>query len=127
VLRSGGLREEDVVCVPGFYKTSLTPALARRLADDPPGGVTIDCDLYSSTATVLEWLRPLLRHGTFFYFDDIWAFLGHPEYGEMRAIAEFNAKGAGLLVEHYFSQGSRRIWIYTNPAQADSPAPFAYG
>ena len=84
--------------------------------------ITIDCDLYSSTATVLEWLRPLLRHGTLFYFDDIWAFLGHPEYGEMRAIAEFNAKAAGLLVEHHFSQGSRRVWIYTNPAQADLAA-----
>jgi len=126
VLRSGGLREEDVVCVPGFYESSLTPALARRLADDPPGIITIDCDLYASTATVLEWLRPLLRHGTLFYFDDIWAFLGHPEYGEMRAIAEFNAKGAGLLVEHHFSQGSKRIWIYTNPAQVDL-APFAHG
>lgn len=120
ILRSSGVRDDEVVCVPGFYESSLTPELARRLADDPPSIVTIDCDLYSSAATVLEWIRPLLRHGTLFYFDDIWAFCGHPEYGEMRAIAEFNAKGAGLLVEHHFSKGSKRVWIYTNPVQGSA-------
>lgn len=33
--------------------------------------VNIDCDLYSSTRCVLDWLRPHLRPGTLVYFDDL--------------------------------------------------------
>ncbi len=33
--------------------------------------VNLDCDLYSSTRRVLEWLTPHLRPGTLVYFDDL--------------------------------------------------------
>jgi hypothetical protein len=33
--------------------------------------VNIDCDLYSSTMCVLDWLGPRLRPGTLVYFDDL--------------------------------------------------------
>lgn len=33
--------------------------------------VNIDCDLYSSTRCVLEWLTPHLEPGTLVYFDDL--------------------------------------------------------
>lgn len=33
--------------------------------------VNIDCDLYSSTRCVLEWLTPYLEPGTLVYFDDL--------------------------------------------------------
>jgi hypothetical protein len=119
-LRSKGVDVRRVVCVPGFYEQSLTPALAASLAQEPPSIITIDCDYYSSAITVLEWLRPLLRHGTLFYFDDIWSFCGHPEFGELRAIQEFNRKSQGLLVEHHLGLGTRRVWVYTNPPEASA-------
>lgn len=117
ILRSKGVEVEDIVCVPGFYEESLTPELAESLSSEKPSIITIDCDLYTSALVVLEWLRPLLRHGTLFYFDDIWSFCGHPDFGELRAISEFNRKNGGLLVEHHFSLGTKRVWIYTNPYQ----------
>lgn len=54
----------------------------------------LDCDLYSSTRTVLENLRPLLRKGTVLVFDD---YLGYPEWREHehRAFHEF-AEGQGI-------------------------------
>lgn len=33
--------------------------------------VNVDCDLYSSTRCVLDWLSPRLRPGTLVYFDDL--------------------------------------------------------
>lgn len=33
--------------------------------------INLDCDLYSSTRTVLEWLDGRLRSGTLVYFDDL--------------------------------------------------------
>lgn len=53
---------------------------------------------YSSTKIVLEWLRPLLYSGVLFYFEDIWSFYVHPDYGELCAIREFNEAGEGRLV-----------------------------
>jgi hypothetical protein len=117
----GGMRPEELVCIPGFFEQTLTAELAQSLMREQPGIITIDCDLYSSTHTVLEWLRPLLRHGTLFYFDDIWSFCGHPDFGELRAIREFNERNEGLLVEHHFSLGSKRIWVYANPASVLEP------
>lgn len=121
IVRSHGVDLDDVVCVPGYFEDSLTPQLAESLVREKPSLITIDCDLYSSTVTVLEWLRPLLRHGTLLYFDDIWSFCGHPEFGELRAIMEFNTRGEGLLVEHHFSLGTKRVWVYTNPAMSATP------
>ncbi|MGB6442627.1 MAG: hypothetical protein WBF81_04950, partial [Thermoplasmata archaeon] len=45
-----------------------------------------------------QWIEPLLTSGAVFYFDDIWAFHGHPDRGELGAIAEFNRKGNGWLI-----------------------------
>jgi hypothetical protein len=81
----------------GFFQDSLTPSLREELANSPPAIVTIDVDYYSSAKAVLEWLRPILPSGSLFYFDDIWSFHGNPEYGELAAINEFNAKNDGFL------------------------------
>jgi len=99
--------------VPGFYETSLTKALRAELEDQKPSIVMMDCDFYTSTTTALEWLRPLLRDGTMFIFDDIWAYMGHPDFGELRAIREFNARKEGLLVPHYFGGATQQVYIYT--------------
>jgi hypothetical protein len=46
--------------------------------------INIDADLYSSTITVLNHLRPWIKQGTFIYFDD----LSRPEH-EAKAFDEF--------------------------------------
>ncbi|HSV69904.1 MAG TPA: TylF/MycF/NovP-related O-methyltransferase [Methylibium sp.] len=112
-MRRGGVPAEAYQLVAGFYETSLTDALRQDLARHPPGLVLMDCDFYSSTRTVLEWLRPMLRDGCFFLFDDIWAYMGHPDHGELRAIREFNAEGPGLLVPHPLGGASGQVYVYT--------------
>lgn len=106
--------------IEGFYDQSLTGALRASLADHKPGLVMMDCDFYSSTRTVLEWIRPLLRDGTFFMFDDIWAFTGHPDFGELRAIREFNAGEPGVLVPHYFGGATQQVYVFTTGYQGEA-------
>jgi len=83
----------QVELIPGFYEKSLTPALRERLSKTPPSIVTLDCDYYSSTFTVLEWLEPFLPSGAVLYFDDIFSFHLSPNHGQLKAIHDINARG----------------------------------
>jgi O-methyltransferase len=88
-------------CVKGFYDRSLTPELQAELKASPPAFVTIDVDYYSSTRDVLAFLKPILASGCVVFFDDLWAFDGHPDYGQLKALNEFNAANRdGRLVPH---------------------------
>ena len=80
----------------------MSPFIGPTLRTETSDSVRLvmtDCDM-AATKTILDWIRPLLRDGTFFVFDDIWSFMGHPDFGERRAIREFNATRPGLLVPH---------------------------
>ncbi len=85
--------------IKGYYSDTLTPDLRKKVKK--PTIITIDVDYYSSTKTVLEWLRPILQDGVLFYFDDIWSFHGDPNRGELAAINEFNRLNDGSLVPYH--------------------------
>lgn len=51
--------------------------------------VHIDCDYYSSTKEVLNYIEPYLQEGTVILFDDYYCFKGNEQYGEQRAFNEF--------------------------------------
>lgn len=53
--------------------------------------VHVDCDLYSSTCTVLEGLRSLLQAGTVLLFDEYLGFEGYEQH-EFRAWQEFTER-----------------------------------
>lgn len=60
--------------------------------------VHIDCDLYSSTKTVLDHVGPHLAHGTFLVFDEMWDYPGHEQH-ELKAWREFaDTTGIGWTV-----------------------------
>jgi len=58
--------------------------------------VWIDCDLYSSTRTVLDFITPYLQYGTLLLFDDWFAFLADPNAGQQRAFREWLEKNPQL-------------------------------
>ena len=88
---------KNVHLVEGFFENSLTPKLKEECKKFPPSIVNMDADYYSSTMTAFTWLKDFLPSGAYFRFDDIWAFYGHPEKGELKAISDFNAEGDGYL------------------------------
>jgi hypothetical protein len=116
VIRRAGFPLERVRTVKGFFNRSLTAELAAELRDVPPAFVTVDVDYYSSTKSVLDFLAPILASGATFYFDDLWSFDGHPDFGQLRALAEFNDqwKERGQLVPNSIFQN--RIYTYFNRA-----------
>jgi hypothetical protein len=73
--------------LPGFFKANPGPI---RL-------LHVDCDLYSSTRTVLELSAPRLQPGSVVVFDDLLAFPGYEEH-ELRAFLEFR-EASGLRWE----------------------------
>jgi O-methyltransferase len=48
----------------------------------------VDCDLYSSTTTVLEFLRKRLKHGMIIAFDDYYLYSPTAAAGERVALIE---------------------------------------
>ena len=110
-----GFPDSNLFLIPGFYQESLTSNLRKQLQIDSviPAIVNIDCDYYSSTKTILEWLHPLLLSGTVIHFDDIWSFDGHPEMGELRAINEFNQQGHGHLTPRGLHGYREQTYIYS--------------
>lgn len=99
VIRNLGLdpNSDRLKIIEGLYEETLTNKLSESLEVTPPQVVTVDCDYYSSTKVVLEWLRPIIKDGCVLYFDDIWVFNGNPHKGQLRAINEFNDKNDGRL------------------------------
>ncbi len=102
ILRKAGVREHEYELVPGFYEDSLTPELHRRLAGNCAAIVYIDCDLYTSTKQVLNFLAPYLVNGTIVCFDDYYCYKANPDQGERKALAEFVGENDHLAFLEWF-------------------------
>jgi hypothetical protein len=88
---------QDVTLVPGWFEDSLPAFLKAN-----PGPVSflhIDCDLYSSTRTVLHYLNERIVPGTVIVFDEYFNYVGWRNH-EFKAFAEFVA--ASKLSYRYF-------------------------
>ena len=113
---------KNIQYIKGYYENTLTDALAKELAANPPSLVHVDCDLYTSTITVLRWLDKIALPGAIYFFDDIWRYYGHPDHGELKAIREYNAdtKTRGQLVEHPLGLGSKQVYCFCprNPEES---------
>ena len=101
----------------GYFKHSLTDALIGEMNSFPPSIVTIDVDYYTSTLESLLWLDRFIASGALMYFDDMWAFHGHPDYGQTRAIREFSAHDAnGMLIPFDIFGEAGKCFIYCRKA-----------
>jgi O-methyltransferase len=86
-----GVPRDAYTAVEGYYADTLPP----RGSEGEPRDIAIayiDCNLYSSTVTVLEFLAPRLKPGMIVGFDDY--FLWSPDTGvsgEHAALSEFLA------------------------------------
>lgn len=118
-----GFTLDEIKTFKGFFEESLTQELRDRLISEEVTAsfVNIDCDYYSSTKTVLDWLEPLLQPGSIVYFDDVYFYDCNPNKGELLAIAEFNAARegvAGLALAPILDRG-HRCYLYWNNEDYD--------
>lgn len=94
--------------VPGLFADTLPRIVWDGLRT--VGLVHIDCDLYSSTATVLEHIGPHLRPGCYVVFDEWHGYDGAAQH-EQRAWREFaDRSGIGwTVIGHSIQQWGIRI------------------
>jgi len=88
VCASNKIPESEYTIVPGFYKDTLR-SLAPGEAPDNIALAYIDCDMYSSTCQVLEFLMPRLKHGMIIAFDDYFCWSATHPSGERQAMLEY--------------------------------------
>lgn len=79
----------NVTLVKGWFNETLPGFLSQH--PEPVAFIHIDCDLYSSTKTVLDLLAPRLCPGTVIVFDEYFNYTGWKEH-EFRAFQEFIAE-----------------------------------
>ncbi len=80
----------NVDLIPGWFEETLPAFLAER--DEPAALIHIDCDLYSSTHTVLTLLRERMVPGTILVFDELFNYPGYEQH-EIKAFYEFLREG----------------------------------
>jgi O-methyltransferase len=81
---------DRVKVTPGWFNETLP-----RFSDDLRFAlVSIDCDLYESTASVLEYLlgKQTYSDGCALFFDDWYCNRGSPQFGEQKAWADYTLK-----------------------------------
>lgn len=88
-LKKAKVDMNDVVMVEGFYDQTLTPQLYDEMQIKGASIIHIDCDLYESTKTVLDTIKPLIGDGTVIVFDDFFYYRGSPYKGERGAFNEW--------------------------------------
>jgi hypothetical protein len=101
---SNGIPKEAYEVVAGFFEHSLT----TLSPDDEPRNIAlayVDCDMYSSTKTVLEFLEPRLKHGMIIAFDDYFCWSPSQISGERRAMLELLTRQNRWALVPLFSFG----------------------
>lgn len=86
--RSNGVPDDAYTLVKGFFSDTL----GKMAPTDAPTNISlayIDCDMYSSTMTVLDFLAPRLKHGMVLAFDDYHCWSSTQVAGNRRAAVEF--------------------------------------
>jgi len=91
-VRRTGADMDQVITVPGFFEESLTLENPRVANLRKAAIVWVDCDLYSSTVSVLNFLSNYLQHGSLILFDDYFCYRADPKAGQQRAFREWLEK-----------------------------------
>jgi len=104
-----GVPPEKVVTIPGWFEKTCTQETVRKHGIRKAAIVNIDCDLYSSTRTALDFVGPLLVDGSIIIFDDWYCFRGNPGLGEQRAFNEWKTTMKGWTFTEFQKEGPWRI------------------
>ncbi len=103
-----GVPLDKVVTIAGWFEETCTEETIRKYAMKKASIIHVDCDLYASARTALEFVTPLLTDGTIIVFDDWYCFLGNPNLGEQRAFNEWKATMRDWIFTEYQKEGPSR-------------------
>ena len=104
ICERAGIARDAYTVTEGLYDETL-PHFGE---DDPPRNIClayVDCDLYTSTRSVLEFLTPRLKHGMILAFDDYYCWSSSQVSGERKAALEFFESSPDWSLERYLNIG----------------------
>ena len=90
ICRRNGISDDHYITVPGYYEDTI--AQEDKIGLPLPNDVAlayIDCDLYSSTKTVLRFLSSRMKHGMILALDDYYCYSPRTLSGKRLACLEF--------------------------------------
>ena len=98
--------EDNVTLIKGYFDRTLPKFLSENR--EKISFMHIDCDLYSSTKTILELTKDRLQEGTIIVFDE---YFNYPNWkrGEYKAFKEFNDLYKGDF--EYISIGHQQVSV----------------
>jgi len=99
--KNNGVNIKKIVSIEGFYEKSLTDAVRQQNQLNAASIVMIDCDLYSSTKSVLNFITPILQNGTILIFDDWFSYKGYPKEGQRRATKEWLDQNSNICITEH--------------------------
>ncbi len=96
-LRQKDIDPNDITWIKGWYQTTLNEETKNKIGLKKIGVVFIDCDTYSSSKAVLDFIGPLLTEPAILCFDD-WKLydLDVKGLGEYKSFNEFLDNHPGL-------------------------------
>ena len=97
---------DRVTLVKGWFSDTLTNGLIRDCKITKASVIMVDCDIYSSAKTALDFCGPLIQDHTVIFFDD-WNSGGLAErnLGEKCAFDEFLQENPHFITEDFGSYG----------------------
>lgn len=105
ILKGKRVDMSKVTLVPGWFNKTLNSALKKRLKIKKAAVIWIDCDLYSSTVPVLDFVTDYVQDGTVMVFDDWLCFKGDPSKGEQKAFKEWLKKNPSIKATEFQRYG----------------------
>lgn len=94
---------KKIQLIEGYYQDSLKYKIKIKYKMKKAAIIFIDCDLYSSTKTVLEFIYSLLMKNSLILFDNWNAFGTDLSKGERKAFIEFQIKHPNIKFQKEFS------------------------
>ena len=111
-LKSHSAPMDKITLIKGFYKNSLRREIIEKYNMKEASIILIDCDIYSSTVTVLDFIMPLIQKNALILFDD-WS-LTSTNSGEQLAAKEWLTGNPNLKLEKFCTFGLGQGFIVKN-------------
>jgi len=106
-LKKRGVNMEKVKLVKGFYEDSLKKEIIKQYEMKKAAVILVDCDLYSSSLKVLQFILPLLQKEAIILFDDYGLI---KEAGQKLAVKEWLEENKQLKFQHFCDFGLGRAF-----------------
>jgi hypothetical protein len=100
-LKINNVDQTKVFPIKGWYDKVLTKNLVSSINISEAAIIFIDCNLYSSTVSVLNFITPFLQNGTIIIFDDWFCFRSDPNEGGQKAFSEWLSNNPQISVSEW--------------------------